>query len=307
VTEERHLWTARSGSARRRPIVAAAVLVAVALIVSSCSGAHGSASRSSKAGSSAGSAGPQLIRGDRVSPASSAEPAVPGPRPPDGKLGPVVLVPGYGGNTDMLLSLVSRLRRAGRATTLLQLPNNAMGDLHGQAQLLGAQVSRLLKAGAASVDLVGYSAGGIVVGLFVAAHPQQVRRVVTIGAPLHGTTLAGVAANLLPSQCPVACQEMVPGSEVLSSLDAAEPARTGVPWMSMWTTLDQVVRPADSARFSGAVNIALQGVCADDQVTHVDLPADPLVAALTLRGLGTGAVNAPAAGECAALRALGAS
>ena len=206
----------------------------------------------------------------------------------------------------MLASLAARLHRAGRTTVLLAIPDDATGDLRGQADLLGAKVRALLKAGAPSVDLVGYSAGGIVVGLFVAAHPQDVRRVVTLGSPLHGTRLAQVAAALGPATCPIACQQMEPGTSVLSSLDAAVPPRTGVPWLSMWTTHDEVVVPAESARFDGAVNIALQSVCADDTVDHIALPADPLAAALTLRGLSITTVAVPAASDCAALRAQGA-
>jgi triacylglycerol esterase/lipase EstA (alpha/beta hydrolase family) len=207
----------------------------------------------------------------------------------------------------MLVGLADRLHRAGRTTILLQLPNNAEGDLREQAQVLEARVTQLLKTGAPSVDLVGYSAGGIVVGLFVAAHPQDVRRVVSIGSPMHGTDLAGLAAGLLPSACPVACQQMVPGASLLASLVGAEPARTGVPWLSLWTTHDQVVQPADSARVNGALNVALQDVCADDTVDHINLPADPLVAALTLKGLGTDVTAVPKAADCTALRKLGAA
>ena len=230
---------------------------------------------------------------------------IPGPRPSDTKLGPVILVPGYGGDDSMLESLAARLHRAGRTTVLLAIPNDATGDLRGQADLLGAKVRALLTAGAPSVDLVGYSAGGVVVGLFVAAHPQDVRRIVTLGSPLHGTRLAQVAAAFAPATCPIACQQMEPGTSVLASLDAAEPARTGAPWLSIWTTHDEVVVPAESARFDGAVNVALQSVCADDTVDHIALPADALVAALTLRGLSTTAVTIPVPSECAALRAQG--
>jgi triacylglycerol lipase len=218
----------------------------------------------------------------------------------------VVLVPGFGGDDSMLVSLANRLHRAGRTTVLLAIPNDATGDLRGQADLLGAKVRALLKAGAPSVDLVGYSAGGIVVGLFVAAHPQDVRRIVTLGSPFHGTRLAQVAMAVAPATCPTACQQMVPGTSILSSLDAAVPARTGVQWLSMWTTHDEVVIPADSARFDGALNISLQSVCADDTIDHIALPADPLVAALTLRGLSTTAVAIPTRGDCTALRADGA-
>ena len=222
-------------------------------------------------------------------------------------LGPVILVPGYGGSDSMLETLANRLHSAGRTTILLALPDDATGDLHVQAGILAARVSQALNAGAPSVDLVGYSAGGIVIGLFVAAHPKEVRQVVTIGSPLHGTELAALAAalNLAASVCPTACRQMAPGSSVLASLDAAEPARTGVPWTSMWTTGDQVVLPPDSARFTGATNIVLQQVCADDTANHLNLPADPLVAGITLRALDTSGIASPSASDCSSLRALG--
>jgi triacylglycerol lipase len=231
--------------------------------------------------------------------------AVPGPRPADDKPGPVILIPGYGGDAAMLDGLAARLRKAGRTASVLALPDDATGDLRGQADVLAASVSLDLKKGAPSVDLVGYSAGGIVAALFVAQHPTEVRRVVSIGSPLHGTALAGLAARLLPSQCPVACQQMAPDNPLLVTLSAADPARTGVPWTSMWTTRDEVVSPPESARFNDATNLVLQDVCADDASTHTTLPADPLVAGLTVRALGVRTVASPSASDCSALRALG--
>ncbi len=229
------------------------------------------------------------------------------PRPPDGKPGPVIIVPGYGGDRQMLDPLAAALRKAGRTTITLDLPDNATGDLRGQAQVLGAQVSAELKGGAASVDLVGYSAGGIVVALYAQSDPSHVRRVVTLGAPLHGTRIAGLAEGLLPSACPTACAQMAPGSSLLSSLSAAAPARTGVPWLSMWTSHDEVVVPATSAQFDGARNVELQSICPDDAARHTTLPADPLAIGLTASALDSWPLPfpTPAASSCASLRALG--
>ena len=237
--------------------------------------------------------------------AGSASASAAVPRPADDRPGPVILVPGYGGSESMLAALSERLRRAGRTTLILAIPDDATGDLRGQEQVLAAQVTRELAGGAPSVDLVGYSAGGIVVGLFTADHPKDVRRVVTIGSPLHGTRLAGLAAGLLPSACPTACRQMVPGSPLLAALAASQPTLAAVPWLSMWTTHDEVVQPPDSAQLAGADNVALQSVCADDAVMHPTLPADPLVAGLTLEALGTAPMPSPAASDCAAMRASG--
>lgn len=229
------------------------------------------------------------------------------PRPPDSQHGPVIIVPGYGGDRQMLDPLAAALRKAGRTTITLDLPNNATGDLRGQAQVLAAQVAASLKAGAKSVDLVGYSAGGIVVALYTQTDPSHVRRVVTIGSPLHGTRIAGLAEGLAPSACPVACQQMAPGSSLLSSLADAAPARTGVPWLSMWTSHDEVVLPPTSAQFDGARNVELQSICPDDAAGHVTLPADPLAIGLTATALNSWPTPfpTPAASSCAALRAAG--
>jgi triacylglycerol esterase/lipase EstA (alpha/beta hydrolase family) len=228
------------------------------------------------------------------------------PRPPDDKPGPVIIVPGYGDDRRMLDPLVAALRKAGRTTMTLDLPGNATGDLREQANTLGQQVATQLRGGARSVDLVGYSAGGIVVALYTQGDPSHVRRVVTLGSPLHGTRVAGLAAGLLPSACPTACQQMVPGSPLISSLSDAAPARTGVPWLSMWTSHDEVVIPATSARFDGARNVELQSICPDDAAGHTTLPADPLAIGLTVTALDSWPIPfpTPAAPACASLRAL---
>lgn len=312
---------ARSESPRRRLLLAGlaagcvvAIAVAATIALTGHSDSHPAAAvgnppvtsaPSSPALSLPVSSPPDALSSAPVS-APLASVPVSSPPAPTGPLGPVILVPGYGGDASMLDGLATRLERAGRSATVLNLPDGATGDLRVQADVLGAAVTNALAAGAPSVDLVGYSAGGIVIGLFVAAHPSEVRRVVSIGSPLHGTLLAGLAATLLKSQCPVACQEMAPGTPLLASLDAAEPARTGVPWTSMWTDRDEVVQPPDSARFTGATNIVLQDICADDKATHLSLPADPLVAAITLKSLAATRFASPSASDCSAFRTLGA-
>ena len=219
--------------------------------------------------------------------------------------GTVVLVPGYGGNVGSLTPLADRLRSEGRDAVVVTLPGDGNGDLTGQADALGGVVTQVLDRGAPSVDLIGYSAGGVVARLWLSRAPQErsVRRVVTLGSPLHGTTLAGVGATLVPGACPTACQQLVPGSALLTQLD---PAPVPVPWLSVWTRDDQTVTPPESARLNGAVNVVAQDVCAGAVVSHSQLPSDPLVVGLVLRALGTAALSAPGPADCTPLRELGA-
>ncbi|WP_225924591.1 esterase/lipase family protein [Pseudonocardia abyssalis] len=144
--------------------------------------------------------------------------------------------------------------------------------------------------GAPSVDVVGYSAGGVVTALWVARDDgaAKARRVVTLGSPLNGTSLAGAAA--LPDACPPACRRIAPGSAELAELAAAD-VGSHVPWLSVWSADDEVVTPYDTARLPGATNVLLQDVCPDAVVAHGDLPTDAGVAGLVLGALGTGPVT----------------
>jgi triacylglycerol lipase len=221
--------------------------------------------------------------------------------------GPVILVPGYGGQLSSLDDIAARLRRAGRTVQEVPLPNGGTGDLHGQANALDAVVQRDLGRGAPSVDLVGYSAGGVVVRLWAKQghHADHVRRIVTIGAPAHGTEVAGAAGLLLGGACGGACAQLQPGSDLLDTLNEGDETPAGPVWVSVWTDADQTVVPPDSARLIGADNITVQSVCASDSVSHSQEPRDPLVIGLVLRALGTGAAPRPTAADCSALRRAG--
>ncbi len=232
--------------------------------------------------------------------------ADPGTAPSQSQQGPVLLVPGYGGNAGSLTALADRLRQAGRTADIVRLPGDGTGDLLAQVQSLDGAVDRALAGGAPSVDVVGYSAGGVVTRLWVARDggAGKVRRVVTLGSPLHGTQLAAQGTALLPGACPLACQQLVPGNSLLRSVDAL-PLPAGLPWLSLWTRDDQTVVPPDSARLAGAINVPLQGICPSVRVSHSDLPSTPLVDGIVLAALDGPTAAAPTPDQCSALTARG--
>jgi triacylglycerol esterase/lipase EstA (alpha/beta hydrolase family) len=237
---------------------------------------------------------------------SSGEGGTPSGYPDQADPGPVILVPGYGGNTASLTALAARITATGRSAQVLGLPGGGTGDLTAQVRTLDDAVRAALARGAASVDVVGYSAGGVVARLWVAQDggAHEARRVVTLGSPLHGAQIAAVGANLVPGACPVACQQLAPGSALLRQLDAT-PLPSQLPWLSLWSQDDQTVTPPDSARLAGAVNVALQQVCPAEQVAHAQLPTDPLVTGLVLNALGTAPIAAPTASQCRSLLTVG--
>src|SRR6266536_1160007 len=218
----------------------------------------------------------------------------------------VLLVPGYGGNTRSLSALAARIRAGGREATIVRLPGDGTGDLEAQAGVLNRYVNQAIGRGSPSVDVVGYSAGGVVARLWDVEYDgaTAARRIITLGTPLHGTRLAAAGAAFAAAACPAACQELVPGSALLTRLQRAP--FTGRPaWLSLWTDDDQVVQPADSARLAGAVNVALQNVCPGAVIAHGQLPTAPLVVGIVLHALGTAPLHAPSSAECGSLRALG--
>jgi triacylglycerol lipase len=217
-----------------------------------------------------------------------------GSRPDQARPGPVILVPGYGGSQTALRELATRLAATGRGTQVLTLPDGGTGDLLAQADTLDQAVRQALDNGAPSVDVVGYSAGGVVTRLWVDRHDGAAvaRRIVTLGSPLHGAQIAGVGAALAPDACPRACRELAPGSATLKDIDD-EALPSGLPWLSIWTQVDETVQPPDSARLDGAVNLPIQSICPQSQVSHSGLPTDPAITALVIGALGTTPLTSP--------------
>ena len=259
--------------ARRRLVLAVATLVVVAVLVTGTALLLGRS----------GTAGGEPVAQERP--------------------GPVLLVPGYGGSTASLRPLAERLAANGRDATVVSLPGEGTGDLGAAADALAAAAEAALeRTGAGSVDVVGFSAGGVVARLWAADGGAAIaRRIVTLGSPHHGTALADLAGELAPDRCPDACAQLASGSALLAGLNAGDETPEGPAWISIWTTQDQTVTPPESARLEGALDLPVQSVCADAYVSHGDLPRDPLVVAMVLEQLGVAAPAALGPGDCARL------
>jgi triacylglycerol lipase len=224
-------------------------------------------------------------------------------RGPPGEV-PVLLVPGYNGTPASLEPLAAGLRAGGRRVVVVGLPDRGTGDLAAAARVLERAVDR---AGAARVDLVGYSAGGIVVRAFLADRggAARARRVVLVGTPNHGTELAGAAAAVDARLCVGACAQLVRGSALLARLNGGDETPAGPAFTSIWTASDRTVTPPASARLEGAVNVRVQDVCAGSGVGHGGLVRDPLVLGLVARALAGALPRPPPPAACAGLRSGG--
>jgi triacylglycerol esterase/lipase EstA (alpha/beta hydrolase family) len=211
---------------------------------------------------------------------------------------PVLLVPGYGGGTAGLEVMAGALRREGRDVTVVHLVGDGTGDLRRQAAVLQQAVRR---TGSSSVDVVGYSAGGVTVRLWVRAYGggSVARRIVTLGSPQHGTDLAALAHDLAPGQCPVACRQLATDSDLLRELNSGDETPDGPAWVSIWSTDDAISTPPDTASLDGALDFSVQQVCPGARVSHGGLPVSRVVIAMVESQLRRTAPAVPGSDVCA--------
>lgn len=202
--------------------------------------------------------------------------------------GPVLLVPGYGGSTAALEDLAAVLPDA----EVVAPPGDGTGDLRQAAQGLADRVEAVLeRTGAPSVDLVGYSAGGVVVRYYVAelGGAATTRRVATIASPHHGTDLAALATSLGAGACAEACRQLDPASDLLRGLNQGDETPDGPRWLSVWTGSDETVVPPSSAVLEGALSLQVQEACGTGPLSHGDVVRDARTVAIVQSFLsGTG-------------------
>lgn len=214
-----------------------------------------------------GAAGAVVL--DRVSDAGRADQT---------ELGPVLVVPGYGGQVSSVEPIVAALRDGGRDVTVVEPTGDGTGDLTELAREIdGAARTAMDGAGAESVDVIGYSAGGVAARLWVASEggASLARRVLSIGSPHHGTDVAALALEVA-GDCPVACEQLAPDSDLLRVLNAGDETPDGPAWITVSSTADDVVTPPETALLDGAINIVTQEFCPGQPTSHGDLPTDPV-------------------------------
>ncbi len=216
--------------------------------------------------------------------------------------GPVLLVPGYGGSTASLEVLAEALETEGRDVRVVEARGSGTGDLRDAAADLADVVDATLEeTGAPSVDIVGYSAGGVVLRLYVAdlGGGSTVRRAVTLSSPHHGTDLAALGLALGGQACPIGCQQLAPDSDLLRELNAGTETPAGPLWVALWTEDDQTVVPPVSGDLEGALGYAVQSICTGLVVSHGDVPRTPAVIAMVESALDTPEPVEPDASVCA--------
>ncbi|MFN8106089.1 MAG: alpha/beta fold hydrolase [Acidimicrobiia bacterium] len=158
---------------------------------------------------------------------------------------PVLLVHGYAHNRSGYLLLRNRLRRHGFANLYTLNYNALVQDIPAISQRLADRVECICaETHQPFVHLVGHSLGGIVARYYVQrlGGAERVLRAITIGSPHNGTLSASLLAFLGPT-----ARQLAWNSALIRSLNTRiEP--TPVQWTSIWSSSDELVVPAESAR-----------------------------------------------------------
>lgn len=170
---------------------------------------------------------------------------------------PVVLIAGIpdgGGTYDQW---ERSLRRDGFDPHRITLPGRGMDDVMTAARYLSREIERIRRrTGAAKVDLVGYSQGGLVARAFVEllGGASAVDSLVTVATPHNGI---GLLRHLLSSilgraVLPAGVADAAMGSELLRRLEG-RPLPAAVRYTSVFTEgPDGVIWPSGSPLLEGA-------------------------------------------------------
>lgn len=219
---------------------------------------------------------------------------------------PVILVHGTFGNMtnswQALSALLANddycvyaLNYGGRANTD---QFHGYGDIVAGGAALAAFVDRVLRAtGAAKVDIVGHSQGGMMPRYYVGflGGAGKVNRLVGLAPSNHGTNLNGLTALLhvfpggsdaLAAIC-TACAQQVAGSPFMTRLNGIGDTVAGVRYTVIATRYDTVVTPYTSAFLVGSAvtNITLQDRCALDLSDHLGVAYDRIALRYVLNAL----------------------
>lgn len=163
---------------------------------------------------------------------------------------PVVMVPGWFLPTAIWIPLGHKLQALGY-TRQLTVPHwPSFGDIRDYAAATAYRVQRLrAETGAAKVDVLGHSMGGLVLRYYIKnlGGDQVVSHYVSFGTPQHGT----VIGHLFPV---TSCQQMYPNSDFLTQLNAGTETPGPIKYTTLRTNTDEIVLNETSPELQGADN-----------------------------------------------------
>lgn len=159
------------------------------------------------------------------------------------KPNPVVLVPGLDDTAAIFKPMMRALQRQERQPHGLSLrPSNGDTGLDELAAQVNHYINQTFSPDQ-TIDLIGFSMGGIVSRYYVQRLDQheRVHRLITIASPHAGSWLAYGRWNQ-------GCEQMRPGSAFLSELNQDVSRLHRLNFTSIWTPFDLMIVPARSSQ-----------------------------------------------------------
>jgi triacylglycerol esterase/lipase EstA (alpha/beta hydrolase family) len=169
---------------------------------------------------------------------------------------------------------------------------DGLGNIERSAEELSSFVNKVLsKTGAAKVDLVGHSQGGMMPNYYLKflGGTSKVHTLIGLSPSNHGTTVSGLtnlieefpfASLLVPVFLEVIGAPALPqqesGSAFQKKLFGGGDTVAGPRYVVIQTTHDEVVTPYANAFLSGSsvTNITIQNQCPSDPVAHIGMFED---------------------------------
>jgi len=196
---------------------------------------------------------------------------------------PVIIVAGTFSPAIANEPLAARLRADGYQVFIFELPTLGTQDIYKTAQALNVfSDSVRAQTGAAKVDLIGHSQGGVVGRAYIKWYSgaNEVDSMISLGAPHYGTYVANLATFLGLGNCLgiTGCEQMSIGSDFVNDLNAGDDTIGNVAYTNFYTKYDELVRPITNATMQdGATNVKIQSQCRWRFVGHIGLILDGTV------------------------------
>jgi triacylglycerol lipase len=181
---------------------------------------------------------------------------------------PILFVHGWSESESLWSTMIRNFEREGwRREELNNWRYNTSQSNVRTASEVARKVEEILsRTGAAKVDLITHSMGGLNTRYYVKnlGGTEKVEKWVSLGGPNHGTTTANFCLE-------ESCREMRIGSEFLTRLNEGDETPGTVGYATWWSSCDEIINPDESVLLSGATNNAAG--C----VTHTGLTTNSTV------------------------------
>jgi len=181
--------------------------------------------------------------------------------------------------------LATRLRADGYRVSIFGLPGSGLGDIGAISGSLNTFADSVrAQTGAARVDLIGHSQGGLVIRHYLKFRggAAEVDSAISLGAPHYGAAVANLLNLLGLGTCAgvVACRQMTIGSPFLAALNAGDDTIGNVRYTNIASVNDGIVQPYTTSFLNNDgnnANVRVQSQCPFRVVGHVGLPYDGTV------------------------------